>query len=238
MRFHGTELHGRTIKVEEIRDLHKHKRVRVPGKMVAYACGEPKKTRDGKTNHLRRISRDDVERLSRGQPSKNRGYGSRAVPHRLNEEERQEMDRSSRKGYITLEGTGYRRGRKGSPLANIHRQWCDAREVPQIILCKASGGRPLDNVIVDLSPLRINGLFDDPSDVEDFLVKWKAQILVAADSAGMELRSDYVEDNTLGVGNVLDEDDSEGDQMQEVRTEYATTVDSEAWASQFGAYLL
>ena len=195
--------------------------------MVTFACGEQKKTRDGRVNNLRRISRDDVERLSRGQPSKNRGYGSRNVPHRLNEEERQEMDRASRRGYVMLAGTGYRRGRKGSPLANIHRQWCDAREKPQIILCKASGGRPLDNIIVDLSPLRINGLFDDPADVEDFLVKWKAQILVAAENAGMELRDDYVEDNTIDIGIDVDEDDNE-----ETRTEYTTIVDVEAWATQ------
>jgi hypothetical protein len=194
--------------------------------MVAYACGEAKKTRDGRVNHLRRISRDDVERLSRGQPSKNRGYGSRNVPHRLNEEERQEMDRASRKGYITLAGTGYRRGRKGSPLANIHRQWCDAREKPQVVLCKASGGRPLDNVIVDLSPLRINGLFDDAAQVEDFLVKWKVQILTVAESTGMELRETYVEDNTLDKMESLDDNDDD------VRTEYTAIVDAEAWATQ------
>jgi len=215
--------------VEEVRDFDNRNRVRVPGKMVAFACGEPKKTRDGRTNNLRRISRDDVERLSRGQPSKNRGYGSRNVPHRLDEEEQQEMDRASRKGYVTLAGTGYRRGRKGSPLANIHRQWCDAREKPQIILCKASGGRPLDNVIVDLSPLRINGLFEDPSHVQDFLVKWKAQILAAAESAGMELRDDYVEDNTVDIGDDMENvDDSEED----ARTEYVAVVNVEAWATQ------
>lgn len=213
--------------MEEIRDINQN-RVRVPGKMVAYACGELKRTRDGRVNNLRRISRDDVERLSRGQPSKNRGYGSRNVPHRLNEEERQEMDRASRKGYVTLAGTGYRRGRKGSPLANIHRQWCDARDKPQVILCKASGGRQVDNVIVDLSPLRINGLFDDAAQVQGFLVKWKAQILTAAENAGMELREGYVQDNTWNNVESFDNDDVEDN----VRTEYTTIVDAEAWATQ------
>ena len=194
--------------------------------MVAYACGEEKKTRDGRVNQLRRISRDDVERLSRGQPSKKKGYGSRNVPHRLNEPERQEMDRASRKGYVTLAGTGYRRGRKGSPLANTHRQWCDARNVPQIVLCKASGGRPLDNVIVDLSPLRINGLFDEPLDADDFLIKWKTEILLAADKAGMELREDYVEDNTETLDHLDDE------QVEEPRKEYTVALNSEAWATQ------
>lgn len=230
LQFHGMEFHGRTLKVEGVRDFDNRNRVRVPGKMVAYACGELKKTRDGRINNLRRISRDDVERLSRGQPSKNKGYGSRNVPHRLNEEERQEMERAAKKGFVTLAGTGYRRGRKGSPLANIHRQWCDAREKPQIVLCKASGGRPLDNVIVDLSPLRINGLFDDPADVEDFLVKWKAEILVAADKSGMELNPDYVQDNTLEFSNNINDDHVDAE--EETRTEYTAVVDTDAWATK------
>jgi hypothetical protein len=88
----------------------------------------------------------------------------------------------------------------------------------------------LDNVIVDLSPLRINGLFDDTAQVEDFLVKWKAQILTAADIAGMELRENYVEDNTLD--NTLDKMESLDDDDDDVRTEYTTIVDVEAWATQ------
>jgi hypothetical protein len=140
------------------------------------------------------------------------------------------MERAAKKGFVTLAGTGYRRGRKGSPLANIHRQWCDARDKPQIVLCKASGGRPLDNVIVDLSPLRINGLFDDSADVEDFLVKWKAEILVAADKSGMELNPDYVQDNTLEVSNSINDDHV--DSEEETRTEYTAVVDTDAWATK------
>jgi hypothetical protein len=85
----------------------------------------------------------------------------------------------------------------------------------------------LDNVIVDLSPLRINGLFDDPSDVDDFLVKWRLQILLAAEKAGMELREDYVEDNAVHLGN---DDETDDGTEEESRTEYFTTVD--AWATQ------
>jgi hypothetical protein len=73
-----------------------------------------------------------------------------------------------------------------------------------------------------LSPLRINGLFEDPADVEDFLVRWKAEILVAADKAGLELRDDYVEDNIL-ESSISDED--------ETRTEYTAIVDAGAWAT-------
>jgi hypothetical protein len=193
---------------------------------------------------LRRISRDDVERLSRGQPAKNRGYGSRNVPHRLNDEERQEMDRACRKGYITVAGTGYRRERKGSPLINIHRQWCDAREKPQVILCKASSsGSPsaalLDDVIVDLSPLRIHGLVEDAAKVEDLLGKWKAQILTVAERTGMELREVNVQDTTttpLNQVERLDENDNDvvvvDDDDDNVRPDYTLTANVEAWATQ------
>ena len=39
-----------------------------------------------------RPSLDDVERISRGQAAKKRGTGSRAVPHRLNNMERKELE--------------------------------------------------------------------------------------------------------------------------------------------------
>ena len=148
---------------------------------------------------MRRISKDDVERLSRGQPAKKKGCGSRGVPHRLNEEERAAFERAARNGFVTLEGTGYRRGRKGSPLANIHRQWCDARAKPQIVLCKASGGRMLDNIIVDLSPLRCID--------EDFFTKWKADILHTAAISGMALVSEYKEDSTQTLSIEFEDDD-------------------------------
>jgi hypothetical protein len=192
-------------------------------------------------SQLRRISRDDVERLSRGQPAKNRGYGSRNVPHRLNDEERQEMDRACRKGYITVAGTGYRRERKGSPLINIHRQWCDAREKPQVVLCKASSsGSPsaalLDDVIVDLSPLRIHGFVEDVAKVEDLLGKWKAQILTVAERTGMELREVNVQDTTTTPLNQMERFDENDNNVvvdvDNVRTDYTTIVNVEAWATQ------
>jgi hypothetical protein len=69
--------------------------------MVDYVCGPTKRTfrtNDSIEKHVpvQRISKDDVERLSRGQPSKKRGYGSRNIPHRLNDDERQEFDRAIR----------------------------------------------------------------------------------------------------------------------------------------------
>ena len=218
LRFHNTKLKGQAIKVEEIQDNPKYGRVRVPERMVAYVIGAATKGPNGSQNGLRRISRDDVERLSRGQPAKKKGYGSRNVPHRLNEEERSEMDRASKKGYVTLSGRGNRRARKGSPLINIHRQWCDAREKPQIMLLKAIGGKTVDQVVVDLSPLRLSGCFD-AAQVDDFLVKWKVEILTAADKAGME----------------VEETSTEDDETFEDESEYVLTVDEanqEAWATK------
>jgi hypothetical protein len=106
----------------------------------------------------------------------------------MNDEERAEIRRAEKHGFVTLHGTGFRRGRRGSALGNVHRQWCDARSKPQIVFCKASGGRRMDNVIVDLSPLRCID--------ENTLKSWKDDILSAASISGMTLMSEYVEDNT------------------------------------------
>jgi len=218
--------------VECIRDHPKMGRVRVPEQLVEYVSGQIKKTRSGEQNTLRRISRDDVDRLSRGQPSKKKGYGSRNVPHRLNEQERAELDRAAKRGFLTLTGGGNRRARKGSPLANIHRQWCDAREKPQIVLYKAIyGGRAIDEVVIDLSPLRLQGLFDDPALVEEFSVKWKTDMLKEAYDAGMELR----EYNNDEDDDDDDEEESHGDASADLGSSFTITIDGstkEAWATQ------
>jgi hypothetical protein len=230
IQYNGYEWNGKCLKVEPIMDLPGQNRVRVPERMVNYVIGTVKKTRSGKplTNGLRRISKDDVDRLSRGQPSKKKGYGSRNVPHRLNDDERREMDRAAKKGYLELAGSGNRRTRKGSPLANIHRQWCDARDKPQILLFKAVSGHPVDELMIDLSPLRLNGLYDDAKQAEEFFVKLKTEILSAAASAGMELRSDDDADAD-------DEENAEPVQDDEDLSEYVLTlgeISQEAWASQ------
>jgi hypothetical protein len=109
-----------------------------------------------------RPSLDDVERISKGQAAKRRGVGSRAVCHRLNEMERKEFDLAKKLGFVQLRGTGYRRERKGSPLANIHRQLCDALARPCIEIHRGLGTDASDEVVVDLSPLRplAGGEFD------------------------------------------------------------------------------
>jgi hypothetical protein len=149
------------------------------------------------SSQVKRISKDDVERLSRGQPSKRKGYGSRGVPHRLNDEERAAFERATQvHGFVTVEGNqmGYRRTRKGSPLANIHRQWCDSRAKPQILLAKASAivnGMVTDHVVVDLSPLR--------SVEEQLLQKYQTDVTNAAATAGMTLMA--VVDEMAGDNN-------------------------------------
>lgn len=116
---------------------------------------------DARANVLRRHafakgrpSLDDVERLSHGQAAKKRGTGSRNICHRLNEMERKEFDLAKKMGFVQLRGTGYRRERKGSPLANIHRQLCDALGRPCIEVHRGLGTDATDEVVVDLSPYR------------------------------------------------------------------------------------
>jgi hypothetical protein len=99
-----------------------------------------------------RPAREDVDRISRGQAARHRGTGSRAVPHRLNTDERRLYDIALRKNFLELAGGGNRRERKGSPLANTFRMWCDALARPSIVLHKMPDGR--DKIVVDLATLR------------------------------------------------------------------------------------
>ena len=54
---------------------------------------------------------------------------------------------------MVLSGTGHRRERKGSPLANSWRQFADALLMPALMVQTGTAERP-DLVVVDLSPLR------------------------------------------------------------------------------------
>lgn len=178
------------MKVEPIKDHPTAGRVLLPERMISYVSGPVKRISNNTNkpmNSLRRISRDDVERLSRGQPAKVKGSGSRSVPHRLNDVERTELHRAQKKGFVAVLGGGNRRTRKGSPLVNIFRQWCDAREKPQIILYKSTGSEskePLDRILVDLSPLRLHG-FHTEADAENIVNEYKLEIEAAAMTAGM-----------------------------------------------------
>ena len=100
-----------------------------------------------------------VDRISWGRNAKQKGTGSRGVPHRLNDEERSLYDFARRKGFVEVGGSGWRRQRSDAPLVNTYRSWCDARGVPAIYLHKARDGE--DEVVADLSPLRTPLAFED-----------------------------------------------------------------------------
>ena len=105
----------------------------------------------------------------------------------LNAQERDELDRAARRGYLTLDqrsnsSKGNVPKGKHSRLITVHRRWCDAREQPQIVHYKAAGKRyedVCDEVVVDLSSLRR---------IVSKNEEWKTQIIKAASTAGMELR--------------------------------------------------
>lgn len=102
---------------------------------------------------IERPTLDDVQRLSEGRAARSRGWGSRQVPHRLNQEERQAFNIAKERGFLTIKGTGYRKERKGAPLANIWRQLNDALGRPCVLI--EQWGAAADLVLVDLSPLRL-----------------------------------------------------------------------------------
>jgi len=111
-----------------------------------------------------RPTTSDVERISWGKPAKKKGTGSRGVPHRLNEEERNQFDMAIRKGFLQIHGSGWRKQRRGSPILNSWRNWCDARCHPAIVLHKSTSPESQqDSVVIDLSPLRTPTQFDDIS---------------------------------------------------------------------------
>jgi len=100
----------------------------------------------------------DVERISWGKPAKKKGTGSRGVPHRLNhDEERLLFDQARRKGFLEVAGSAWRSQRRDAPLINSYRSLCDARGQVCIVLHKGNTG--LDEVVLDLSPLRLPDTF-------------------------------------------------------------------------------
>ena len=67
-----------------------------------------------------RISKDDVEKLSRGLPTKAR-IGSRTVPHRLTTKERILFEAAKTQGFLKLPASGARVN-----VSNIYKLWCEA----------------------------------------------------------------------------------------------------------------
>jgi hypothetical protein len=127
----------------------------------------------------------------------------------LKPHDQEEMLRASRRGFVSLEGLSYGTGRTRGRLASAHRQWCDERGKPQIVHCKAVHDDQLDCVIVDLSPLRVTtAVMGAEYDVNDFLVRWKAQIVTAAARTGMDLKKrDNLESINCERLSTLDDED-------------------------------
>ena len=69
---------------------------------------------------MARAEKDDVERLSRGLPTKSRS-GSRAVGHRLTDKERILFEAAKRQGFLKVPVGGLRPN-----VANVYRKWCEA----------------------------------------------------------------------------------------------------------------
>ena len=93
-----------------------------------------------------------------------RGTGSRGVCHRLNQEERIIWEQAKTRGYLRTRGVGYRRERRGSPLANTFRQYCDA--LGRVMVHVAQDAE-LDTIYLDYSPLRAG----PPDDVRVAMTK-------------------------------------------------------------------
>eukprot|EP01041_Mallomonas_annulata_P012158 gene12158-25511_t len=107
-----------------------------------------------------RPSLDDVERISWGLAARKRGTGSRAVPHRLNAVERVEWEFAKKRRYLLLRGTGWRKERGDSPLANVYRLYCDSNSVPCITVERGLGIDVEDVVTIDFSTLRTRNISD------------------------------------------------------------------------------
>lgn len=219
VRFNGYKLNNRNLKVEDICDFAS-KRVQVPEEFVTYSLGSKKKS-DGSFNNLWNAVTEDnkVGHGNRNKKSRRKvksasvksdDYKQRdivrkksrmKVIRRVNDSSspvRNSLEHAATKGYVTLEGTGFRRGRKSSTLAIIHRELCDLRNKPQVIHCKASSGRILDNVIIDLSPLRIGGL-SNATEQNNIWRELRTTIVNSAEDSGMILNPSYEEDNTENI---------------------------------------
>ncbi|MGL5020091.1 MAG: hypothetical protein ACRDBP_18295 [Luteolibacter sp.] len=64
--------------------------------------------------------KDDVERLSRGQPTRAK-IGSRRIAHRLTQKERLLFEAAQRQGFLKIPVTGIRPN-----VLNVYRLWCEA----------------------------------------------------------------------------------------------------------------
>ena len=74
-----------------------------------------------------RPNKNDVERLSRGQPTRAK-IGSRSVGHRLTQRERILFEAAQRNGFLKVPVTGIRPN-----VLNVYKLWCEAECRPFIV---------------------------------------------------------------------------------------------------------
>ncbi len=67
-----------------------------------------------------RPDKDDVERLSHGQPTRAK-IGSRRIGHRLTQKERLLFEAAKRQGFLKIPVSGIRPN-----VCNVYRLWCTA----------------------------------------------------------------------------------------------------------------
>ena len=77
---------------------------------------------------MSRPTKDDVERLSRGKPTRAK-IGSRQIPHRLTRKERILFEAAQRQGFLKVSMAGIR-----SNVLSIYKLWCDAEGVEYIVV--------------------------------------------------------------------------------------------------------
>jgi hypothetical protein len=81
--------------------------------------------------------KDDVNRLSRGKPTRAK-IGSRRIGHRLTQKERLLFEAATRQGFLKLPVTGIRPN-----VLNVYRLWCEA-EGRNFIIKGGPSSRPIE----------------------------------------------------------------------------------------------
>lgn len=80
---------------------------------------------------MRSINKNDVEKLSRGKPTKSR-IGSRQFGHRLTQKERLVFEAAKKMGFLKIPHSGIRKN-----VMRIYRLWCEA-EGRECVIIEAS----------------------------------------------------------------------------------------------------
>jgi len=127
------------------------------------------------------------------------------VPHRLNSDERVLYDLARRKGFLEMAGSGWRKQRSDAPLANTYRSWCDAAAVGCLVLHKSN---PLDELVLDLSPLRSPASFTDAA-------AFCLSLPGAADGVIVEAGSSLSRELPTGYGAEAGEEAEEAEEAEE-----------------------